>query len=247
MFFSGPWGKPFQEVGQCPFPKRARGDSTSLGLRAPPETRVCSPTCTHVSTPTAAGGARAGRGQHRPGLRLPGAAPREEGVLQSRRRWRQLEVQPPRWEAGAAGAGKGALGAGARQGLLGPGAARRGSATGRANAPGARRRSAPAGPRPARGAGAARSPAPAPPAPPAPPGRPSAAAPRQPAHPERARRRRDGPRAARARPPARGHSQPALAGPTRPAGGRSAASASASAGASPGPQPAGGGAGGGGH
>lgn len=49
----------------------------------------------------------------------------------------------------------------------------------------------------------------------------------------------------RARPPARGHSQPALAGPARPAGSRSAASASA--GASPGPQPAGGGAGGLGH
>ncbi|XP_040337108.1 band 4.1-like protein 4B [Herpailurus yagouaroundi] len=50
--------------------------------------------------------------------------PREEGVLQSRRRWRRLEVQPPRWEAGAAGAGKGASGAGARRGLLGPRARR---------------------------------------------------------------------------------------------------------------------------
>ena len=33
-------------------------------------------------------------------------------------------MQPPRWEAGAAGAGKGALGAGARRGLLGPRARR---------------------------------------------------------------------------------------------------------------------------
>lgn len=49
-------------------------------------------------------------------------------MLQSRRWWwwwwRRLEVQPPRWEAGAAGAGKGALGAGARRGLLRPPARR---------------------------------------------------------------------------------------------------------------------------
>lgn len=64
-----------------------------------PETRVCSPTCTHVSAPTAAGGTRAGRGQHR-----PGAAPGEEGVLQCRRRrrWR-LEVQPSQVGGGGCG------------------------------------------------------------------------------------------------------------------------------------------------
>lgn len=105
---------------QPSFPSHARGDSqASPGLGAP-ETRVCSPTCTHVSTPTAAGDPRAGRGQQRLGLRLPGAAPREEGVLQSRRRRWEPEVQPPRWEAGAAGAGKGAWGAGAQRGLLRP-------------------------------------------------------------------------------------------------------------------------------
>lgn len=52
-------------------------------------------------------------------------------MLQSRRRrwWWQLEVQSPRWEAGAAGAGKGAWGAGAQLGLLQP-RARRGEARG---------------------------------------------------------------------------------------------------------------------
>lgn len=211
---------------------------------------MCSPTCTHVSTPTAAGGARAGRGQHRLGLQIPGAAPREEGVLQSRRRrrrWRRqrrLEVQPPRWEAGAAGAGKGAWGAGTRRGLLGPG---------RGEWERARQEHAGALLRLALGRLAAREqPAARPRAPRSPPGRPrpavgsgssAASAGRRPG---RARGGGGGGGTAagppRARPPARGHSQSALARPARPAGTRSAASASA--GASPGPQPAGGGAGG---
>lgn len=75
---------------------QAGGTLGLLGGPARPETRVCSPTCTHVSAPTAAGGARAGRGQHK-----PGAAPGEEGVLQCRRR--RLEVQPSQVGGGGCG------------------------------------------------------------------------------------------------------------------------------------------------
>lgn len=99
-------------------------------------------------------------------------------MLQSRRRRRRrrLEVLPPRWEAGAAGAGKGAWGAGARRGLLRPG---RDAASGSERA---RSTQAPCSGWPSAGAPRGSSPQPAP-APPAAPraarGRPSVAGPPQ--------------------------------------------------------------------
>lgn len=157
-----------------------------------------------------------------------------------RRQQRRLEVQPPRWEAGAARAQKGAWGAGTRRGLLGPG---RGEweqarqehagallrlALGRLAAreqPAARPRALQ--PQAARGRGR-------------PAAAPGSRERRPPARQSawRRRRRRDGCRAAPSA-PARGHSQSALARPARPPR-HTRSAASASAGASPGPQPAGG-------